>query len=158
MLIVCSVLQNFRVNERALQLMEQVSGRAGRKDGEGKVMVQVTNANIRCLRMYRRMITNYFLKMRLLRGNRFFYPPYSRIILITFRHKIKEVVEWAAQFCANNMKNDFGKYMVGSGGTGGQSYPESIPHGIVAETPHEMETSLPTCKACDSTAGSHAAQ
>jgi primosomal protein N' (replication factor Y) len=104
---------DFRVNERAFQLMEQVSGRAGRKDGDGKVMIQVANTKHPVLTYVQAHDYKFFFQNELPPRQRFFYPPYSRIILVTFKHKIKEVVESAANFCANNMKNDFGKYLVG---------------------------------------------
>lgn len=104
---------DFRVNERAFQLMEQVSGRAGRKDGEGKVMIQVANTKHPVLTYIQAHDYKLFFDNELPARQRFFYPPYSRIILVTFKHKIKEVAESAAYFCANNMKNDFGKWLVG---------------------------------------------
>jgi len=104
---------DFRVNERAFQLMEQVSGRAGRKDGEGKVMIQVANTKHPVLSYIQAHDYKLFFQNELPPRQRFFYPPYSRIILVTFKHKIKEVVESAANFCANNMKKDFDKYLVG---------------------------------------------
>jgi primosomal protein N' (replication factor Y) len=44
---------------------------------------------------------------------RFAYPPFTRIILLTFRHKFKEVAAGAAQHFAVAMKKDFGKFLVG---------------------------------------------
>jgi len=104
---------DFRVNERAFQLMEQVSGRAGRKDGEGKVMIQVANTRHPVLTYVQTHDYKLFFENELPARQKFFYPPYSRIILVTFKHKIREVVESAANFCANNMKKDLGKYLVG---------------------------------------------
>jgi primosomal protein N' len=43
---------DFRVNERAFQLMEQVSGRAGRKGTRGKVMIQVANTKAPGITIY----------------------------------------------------------------------------------------------------------
>lgn len=43
----------------------------------------------------------------------FAYPPFSRIIHLTFKHKIKEVVERAAVHYANTLKNKYGNYIVG---------------------------------------------
>ena len=104
---------DFRVNERAFQLMEQVSGRAGRKDGEGKVLVQVANIQHPVLAYVKAHDYRLFFKNEIEGRQRFFYPPLSRIILITFKHKLKEIVEEGAHLFANNLKNGFGKYLVG---------------------------------------------
>jgi len=104
---------DFRVNERAFQLMEQVSGRAGRKDGEGKVLIQVANTKHPVLSFVQAHDYKLFFNQEIIARKKFFYPPYSRIILITFKHKLKEVVESAAHICANHMKKDFEKYLVG---------------------------------------------
>ena len=104
---------DFRVNERAFQMMEQVSGRSGRKDEQGKVMIQVANTKHPVLNFVQqhnyKMLYDYEIDGR----QRFFYPPYSRIILLTFRHKFKEVAGGAAQYFAQAMKKDFGKFLVG---------------------------------------------
>jgi primosomal protein N' (replication factor Y) len=104
---------DFRVNERAFQLMEQVSGRAGRKDGEGKVLIQVANINHPVLAYVRAHDYKLFFQNEIIGRQKFFYPPFSRTILITFKHKIKDTAVAAAHFCANNMKKDFTKYIVG---------------------------------------------
>jgi primosomal protein N' (replication factor Y) len=104
---------DFRVNERAFQLMEQVSGRAGRKDGVGKVLIQVANTKHPVLGYVQAHDYKTFFLHELEGRQRFFYPPYSRIIMITFRHKIKEVAESASQLFAMNLHKDFGKYLIG---------------------------------------------
>jgi len=106
---------DFRVNERAFQLMEQVSGRAGRKDVEGKVLIQVANIKHPVLAYVQAHDYKTFFSNELEARKRFFYPPYSRTILITFKHKMKDVVESAAQLFAIGLKNDFGKYLIGPG-------------------------------------------
>ena len=110
---------DFRVNERAFQLMEQVSGRAGRKPAipgsgvVGKVMIQTSNPAHPVLKYvqehdYKKMFADELEKRK-----QFFYPPFSRIIQIHFKHKIKEVVEAAAKLYAAALKNRYDKYIVG---------------------------------------------
>ena len=43
----------------------------------------------------------------------FFYPPFSRIILLTFRNKSKELVDGAARQLAAYLKPQYGQYMIG---------------------------------------------
>ena len=104
---------DFRVNERAFQLMEQVSGRAGRKDAAGQVLIQTTQPSHPILQYlqqhdYRRMFTEELEKRK-----QFFYPPFSRIIHLAFRHKIKDVVERASREFAQALTAKYGNYIVG---------------------------------------------
>ncbi len=103
----------FRVNERAFQLMEQVSGRAGRKDGRGKVLIQVANTKHPVLQYVMRHDYNLFYANEIIARENFFYPPFSRVIQIIFRHKIKEIVHDAAALFALYLKKEFDGYVTG---------------------------------------------
>lgn len=104
---------DFRVNERGFQLMEQVSGRAGRKDADGKVLIQVANSNHPVLQYVKAHDYKLFYANEIIGRQQFLYPPFSRIIQLTFKHKFKEVVEAAAMMIAENMKPLFVNYIVG---------------------------------------------
>jgi primosomal protein N' (replication factor Y) len=104
---------DFRVNERAFQLMEQVSGRSGRKGQRGKVMIQVANTKHPVLHYVQQHDYKAFFSSEIEGRKRFFYPPFSRLILLTFKHKIKDITEAAAHEFAKALQPQFGKYMVG---------------------------------------------
>lgn len=104
---------DFRVNERAFQLMEQVSGRAGRKEETGKVLVQTSQPHHPILQIVQRHDYKAMFAEELKKRKEFSYPPFSRIIHLTFKHKIKEVVERAAYHYTEALKGKYGNYIVG---------------------------------------------
>jgi primosomal protein N' (replication factor Y) len=88
---------DFRVNERAFQLMEQVSGRAGRRDGKGKVLIQ---ANATSHPILQDVSEHDYLRMytrELADRKQFDYPPFSRLMRLTVKHKKEPVADEAAQ-------------------------------------------------------------
>ena len=96
---------DFRVNERAFQLMEQVSGRAGRKLERGLVLVQASKINHPVLLFVQQHDYTRFYDFEMEMRRQFFYPPFSRLIRITLKHKMKETVMEAA----DNLGSFFGK-------------------------------------------------
>ena len=104
---------DFRVNERAFQLMEQVSGRSGRKGEKGRVMVQVTNVNHPVLSFVKQHSFESLYQSEIESRKRFFYPPFSRLIQLTFRHVQKQTVDDAATWFAKEMSKDFEKNLLG---------------------------------------------
>jgi primosomal protein N' (replication factor Y) (superfamily II helicase) len=98
---------DFRVNERAFQLMEQVSGRAGRKAEQGLVLIQASKINHPVLLFLQEHDYEKFYENEIAMRKQFFYPPFSRLIRLTLKHKIKEIVYEAAERLGNSLKKDF---------------------------------------------------
>jgi primosomal protein N' (replication factor Y) (superfamily II helicase) len=98
---------DFRVNERAFQLMEQVSGRAGRKAEQGLVLIQASKTNHPVLLFVQQHDYQKFYENEIDMRKRFFYPPFSKLIRLTLKHKIKELVQEAAEVLAVSLKKDF---------------------------------------------------
>lgn len=98
---------DFRVNERAFQLMEQVSGRAGRKTEQGLVLIQASKINHPVLLFLQEHDYKKFYENEIAMRKQFFYPPFSRLIRLTLKHKIKETVYEAAEQLDNLLKKNF---------------------------------------------------
>lgn len=104
---------DFRVNERAFQLMEQVSGRAGRRDVKGKVLIQLANVHHPVLQLVKDHDYETLYKMEIENRRNFFYPPFSRIIKIVFKHKESATAEEAANLMAEGLKANYGAFITG---------------------------------------------
>ncbi len=104
---------DFRVNERAYQLMEQVSGRAGRREEQGKVIVQVTNTNHPVLQFVQQHNYEYLYTFEIENRKNFFYPPFSRIIQIICKHKEKHLAEEAANILGQFLSGQYASYLSG---------------------------------------------
>ena len=104
---------DFRVNERAFQLMEQVSGRAGRRDGKGKMLIQTLNPSHPVLLHVARHDYTGMFNEEIEKRRQFFYPPFSRVIHIHFKHKERQICFDAAHNFAKAMDFVYRKYIVG---------------------------------------------
>jgi primosomal protein N' (replication factor Y) len=104
---------DFRVHERAFQLMEQVSGRAGRKGEQGLVILQSSRAQhpvITCVRQHDYAL---FFKQEIRDRETFNYPPFSRLIRLSVQHKDLLLVRQAAEAFANSLRIDFREMVTG---------------------------------------------
>jgi primosomal protein N' (replication factor Y) len=104
---------DFRAHERAFQLMAQVSGRAGRKNRQGKVILQTTDPSHLVIRQ---VINNDFKGLydtQLAERQMFKYPPFYRIVNLTVKHSDMNKVTRAASNLANGLRHVFGERVLG---------------------------------------------
>ncbi|MDO5970404.1 primosomal protein N' [Flavivirga aquimarina] len=104
---------DFRAHERSFQLMLQVSGRAGRTDERGKVLIQTYNPYHNILQQ---VSTNNYIDMFNEQMNdryNYKYPPIYKQIKITLKHKDYSRVDAASVWLAKSLKQVFKDYVLG---------------------------------------------
>ena len=95
---------DFRAHERSFQLMSQVSGRSGRRDKRGKVIIQTRQPHHWVIRdVVNHDYESFYIREIEDRGH-FGYPPFSRLITLTFRHKDENEVHEAALDFSKKLK------------------------------------------------------
>lgn len=104
---------DFRAPERAYQMMVQVAGRAGRDHSGGKVMIQTTEPGHYIFPYIINNQFEHFYDLEMKERKQFFYPPYSKIIGITLKHKNKDLLNEAATFLATQWRNQHNLLILG---------------------------------------------
>lgn len=104
---------DFRAYERAFSLMEQVAGRAGRKDKKGKVVIQSIDPENPILKKVQQHDYQGVFIEQLKHRKQFNYPPYSRLIQITIKHKDPQFLRIAAEHFGKYLKPLFSNNMLG---------------------------------------------
>lgn len=106
---------DFRAYEKAFQLMTQVSGRAGRKNKQGLVVLQTAHPSHPIINLVKRNDYLSFYNIQLEERKLFRYPPFYRLINIVIRGRDERVVESAATQFAQSLKQSLGDRVLGPG-------------------------------------------
>ena len=104
---------DFRSYERSYQLMAQVAGRAGRKNKQGKVLIQTYSANHDIIQAVQ---ANDYLSMynsELLERKAFNYPPYCKLLSIIVSHRDYELTNKSARELALVLRESFSQNVLG---------------------------------------------
>ncbi len=104
---------DFRSNERAFNMLEQVAGRAGRRQDVGKVFIQTTKPDDRVLEHVKAHDYNSYYNEELEERCKYFYPPFTRIINIYLKNKDAASADMGAVILAKALKEVFGDRVLG---------------------------------------------
>jgi len=92
---------DFRAYERSFQMMAQVSGRSGRSEKQGKVIVQTYTPLHNIIQQVTRNDYESMYKEQVLEREIYKYPPFYKLIKLTLKHrdyeKLKEGSMWLYQ-------------------------------------------------------------
>jgi primosomal protein N' (replication factor Y) (superfamily II helicase) len=104
---------DFRAYERSFQMMEQVSGRSGRRSKKGRVVIQCSNPGHEIIQMVLRHDYRAMYEMQMEEREIFGYPPFTRLIRIDVRHRDMHELEAFSDKLASDLRRFFGNRIMG---------------------------------------------
>ena len=104
---------DFRSYEHAFQMLEQVSGRAGRTGSQGEVMIQTFDPKNS---LYQHLIQHDYQGLyaeQIAERKAFGFPPYYRMIMLTLKHRDIQRLTAASDMLQQRLQQAFGTRVSG---------------------------------------------
>ena len=104
---------DFRSYEHGFQMLEQVSGRAGRTGAQGEVMIQTFDPKNPVFDYLKKHDYLSLYTQQVEERKMFHFPPFHRMIVLTLKHRDAGRLEAASELLQAHMQRAFGKRISG---------------------------------------------
>lgn len=104
---------DFRAHERSFQMLTQVSGRAGRTEKQGRVIIQTYRPEHPVLQQVLNYDYEAMFQTQLDERREYRYPPFFRMIKITVKHRKYNVALTASQWLQSALQMVFSENVLG---------------------------------------------
>ncbi|GAB6010635.1 replication restart helicase PriA [Viscerimonas tarda] len=104
---------DFRAHEKTFQLMTQVSGRSGRKNKQGLVILQTAHPAHPIINYIVQNDYTGLYELQIEERKLFRYPPFYRLISIILKGRDEQLLDSAAKQFADSLKTSFGDRTLG---------------------------------------------
>jgi primosomal protein N' (replication factor Y) len=104
---------DFRAWEKSFQLLEQVSGRAGRRKEEGQVIIQTSDPSNQIIQLVLKHDYLNMYRSQTLERELFGYPPFTRLVRVNIRHREWDTLNEFSGLLGSLLKESFGKRVLG---------------------------------------------
>tara|TARA_B100001057_G_scaffold102471_1_gene99714 strand:+ start:1505 stop:3943 length:2439 start_codon:yes stop_codon:yes gene_type:complete len=98
---------DFRSFERSFQMLTQVAGRSGRSGDQGKVIIQSYQPNHSVLKSVINNDIDSFVKSELKDRKLNIYPPYTKLVKITFKNRNMHNLNSASEWFSNVLRQSY---------------------------------------------------
>lgn len=106
-------MPDYRASERAFCMLEQVSGRAGRRDKPGTVLIQTRTPDHPVIRFVEAHDYKGFYQQEVAEREAYAYPPFTRLIYINLKHRDERELDNIAKIYGDRLRELFGTRVQG---------------------------------------------